>query len=83
MPKTKTAKTGNKTQTPPTRRLLTGAVAKFAKFSPEFMADGRGDQQQNRRYAATELNAQCDLTAPMPTDLQDWENAPVVGSEKL
>lgn len=36
-----------------------------------------------RRYTAAELNAQCDLAAPMPTDLQDWDNAPRVGSEEL
>ena len=36
-----------------------------------------------KRYTAAELNAQCDLTAPMPTDLQDWDKAPSVGSEVL
>jgi antitoxin ChpS len=36
-----------------------------------------------KRYTAAELNAQCDLKAPMPADLQDWDNAPIVGSEVL
>ena len=36
-----------------------------------------------KRYTAAELNAQCDFKAPMPTDLQEWENAPAVGSEAL
>jgi antitoxin ChpS len=36
-----------------------------------------------RRYTAAELNAQCDLSAPLPADLQGWEIAPAVGSEAL
>ncbi|MFI4940650.1 MAG: AbrB/MazE/SpoVT family DNA-binding domain-containing protein [Burkholderiales bacterium] len=36
-----------------------------------------------KRYSAAELNAQCDLSAPMPADLQEWERAPHVGSETL
>lgn len=36
-----------------------------------------------KRYTAAELNAQCDLSAPMPTDLRDWDKAPSVGSEVL
>ena len=36
-----------------------------------------------KRYTAAELNAQCDFNAPMPADLEEWENAPVVGSEVL
>jgi antitoxin ChpS len=36
-----------------------------------------------KRYTAAELNAQCDMTAPMPADLCDWDQAPRVGSEAL
>ncbi len=36
-----------------------------------------------KRYTAAELNAQCDLTAAKPVDLQEWDNAPRVGSELL
>lgn len=35
----------------PARRSLAGVLGKFAKFSPEFMADGRGDQDQAEREA--------------------------------
>jgi hypothetical protein len=34
------------------RRNLSGVLAKFAKFSPDFMAKGRGDQNQAERDAA-------------------------------
>ena len=34
------------------RRNLAGVLAKFAKFSPDFMAEGRGDQYQAERDAA-------------------------------
>ena len=40
-------------------------------------------KKKPRRYTAAELNAQCDLNAPMPSDLQEWEHAPIVGSEAL
>ena len=36
-----------------------------------------------KRYTAAELNSQCDFKAPMPSDLQDWDNAPSVGTEAL
>jgi antitoxin component of MazEF toxin-antitoxin module len=35
-----------------------------------------------RRYTAAELNALCDPDAPMPADLQDWDNMPATGSER-
>jgi antitoxin VapB len=35
----------------PARRPLAGVLKKFAKFGPDFMADGRGDQEQNDREA--------------------------------
>jgi antitoxin VapB len=35
----------------PARRSLSGVLSKFAKFSPEFMADGRDDQDQAEREA--------------------------------
>lgn len=39
--------------------------------------------QARKRYTAAELNAQCDLSASMPDDLQDFQNAPKVGNEAL
>ncbi len=33
----------------PARRPLTGVMKKFTRFSPDFMADGRGDQEQADR----------------------------------
>ena len=34
-----------------------------------------------KRYSAAELIAQCDVDAPMPTDLQGWDRMAPVGSE--
>lgn len=36
-----------------------------------------------KHYTARQLNALCNFNAPMPEDIQDWENAPIVGSEAL
>lgn len=33
----------------PVRRSLSGVLTKFAKFSPDFMAEGRGEQAQVER----------------------------------
>ena len=35
----------------PARRSLAGVLDKFAKFSPDFMAEGRGDHDQTERDA--------------------------------
>jgi antitoxin VapB len=35
----------------PARRPLAGVLKKFAKFGPDFMADGRSDQEQDEREA--------------------------------
>jgi antitoxin VapB len=35
----------------PARRPLSGVLAKFAEFSADFMAEGRGDQEQSDRDA--------------------------------
>ncbi len=35
----------------PARRPLAGILKKFARFSPDFMAEGRGDQEQSDREA--------------------------------
>jgi len=42
---------GNEIRIRPARRPLTGVLAKFAQFSPDFMAEGRGDQKQAERDA--------------------------------
>ncbi len=36
---------------------------------------------KRRKYTAAELNALCDLKAPMPRDLLDWNQMQPVGSE--
>lgn len=40
---------GDELRIRPARRSLEGVLAKFAKFSADFMADGRGDQDQAAR----------------------------------
>jgi len=35
----------------PARRPLGGVLKKFARFGPDFMAEGRGDQEQAEREA--------------------------------
>lgn len=42
---------GDEIRIRPARRSLSGVLAKFAKFSPDFMAEGRGDQEQSERDA--------------------------------
>jgi hypothetical protein len=36
-----------------------------------------------QRYTAVELNKQCDHTAPIPADLQSWEEMIDIGDEVL
>jgi antitoxin VapB len=40
---------GDELRIRPARRSLSGVLAKFARFSPDFMAEGRGDQEQAER----------------------------------
>ena len=40
---------GDEIRIRPARRPLAGVLKKFAKFSPDFMADGRGEQEQAER----------------------------------
>lgn len=42
---------GDELRIRPARRSLAGVMAKFARFSPDFMAEGRGDQEQAERDA--------------------------------
>jgi antitoxin VapB len=42
---------GDELRIRPACRPLTGVLKKFAKFGPDFMADGRGDQEQADRDA--------------------------------
>ena len=42
---------GDEIRIRPARRSLSGVLTKFAKFSPDFMAEGRGDQEQAERDA--------------------------------
>lgn len=36
-----------------------------------------------KKYTAKELNAMCDLNAPMPEDLIAWDNTKPMGNETL
>jgi antitoxin ChpS len=38
---------------------------------------------KRKKYTAAELNKQCDLKAPMPADLQAWEDMSPAGDEAL
>jgi antitoxin VapB len=40
---------GDELRIRPVRRRLSGVLKKFAKFSPDFLAEGRGDQEQAER----------------------------------
>jgi len=40
---------GDELRIRPARRSLAGVMAKFARFSQDFMAEGRGDQEQAER----------------------------------
>jgi antitoxin VapB len=40
---------GDEIRIRPARRSLSGVLAKFARFTPDFMAEGRGDQEQVER----------------------------------
>jgi len=40
---------GDEIRIRPARRSLSGVLLKFARFSPDFMADGRGNQEQAER----------------------------------
>ena len=42
---------GDEIRIRPARRPLAGVLKKFAKFGPDFMAEGRGDQEQTERDA--------------------------------
>ncbi len=42
---------GDEIRIRPARRRLSGVLAKFAKFAPDFMDAGRGDQEQVERDA--------------------------------
>ena len=44
--------------------------------------DGLLIKAKRTRLTAAELNAQCDPKAPMPSDLQAWENMPSAGAER-
>ena len=42
---------GDELRIRPARRSLAGVLAKFARFSPDFMADSRSEQEQAEREA--------------------------------
>jgi antitoxin VapB len=42
---------GDELRIRPARRPLAGVLKKFSQFGPDFMAEGRGDQEQAEREA--------------------------------
>lgn len=40
---------GDEIRIRPARRSLSGVLAKFAQFSPDFLVEGRGEQEQTPR----------------------------------
>ena len=42
---------GDEIRIRPARRSLSGVLVKFARFSPDFLAEGRGDHRQTERNA--------------------------------
>ena len=42
-------RSGEEIRIRPARRPLAGVLAKFARFSSDFMSEGRGDQEQAER----------------------------------
>lgn len=42
---------GDELRIRPARRSLAGVLDRFARFSPDFMAEGRGEQEQAERDA--------------------------------
>lgn len=42
---------GDELRIRPARRPLAGVLKKFAKFAPDFLAEGRGEQEQAEREA--------------------------------
>lgn len=40
---------GDEIRIRPARRSLAGVLSKFARFSPDFMAEGRGEHEQAER----------------------------------
>ena len=58
---------------------LTTEVAKRANGGESILRP----KVQRKRYTLAELIAQYDLNAPMPTDMVEFENAPLVGIEVI
>ncbi len=42
---------GDEIRIRPVKRSLSGVLKKFARFSPDFLSEGRGDQEQADREA--------------------------------
>ncbi|MBE9610960.1 AbrB/MazE/SpoVT family DNA-binding domain-containing protein [Chitinilyticum piscinae] len=51
------------------------------KLSAELNGDALVISAARPKYALDTLLAQCDLSAPMPSDLQAWQDATAVGCE--
>lgn len=80
-------KIGNSTGlTLPTALLRDLGLAVGQVMSLNKMEDGAlvlRVKSTRKKYTAKELNAMCDLNAPMPEDLIAWDNVKPVGNETL
>lgn len=47
------------------------------------LRQGSSLEPRNQKYALTDLVSQCDPTAPVPQEIQEWESTPAVGFEQL
>lgn len=56
-------------------------VALGDKLNAEMQAEGLVLRPARKAYALADLMAQCDLNAPPPADVQDWESSKPVGNE--
>jgi antitoxin ChpS len=75
-------KMGNSTAliVPPTVLRALGLAAGHA-LSLETTADRRIVLTPKRKYALADMIAQCDLSAPPPADMADWDNMKPEGGE--
>lgn len=66
---------------PPVLRDLGMSVGQH--FTLDTTPDGKIVLTPKRKYVLSELIAQCDLTAPPPSDMAIWDRARPVGHEAI
>ena len=47
----------------------------------EMLSEGMLLKSRKKRYTLDELMAQCDMNAPIPVDVSDWDAMPSAGEE--